>query len=69
MSLSLPADLSNGKVTRTASTASEYWTLRYNGFEEVEGPAVASLSYDELTPAQKRARTLARKRPGRGRRQ
>lgn len=62
MSLNLPVDLTKGELRRTASTASEYWDLRYKGFVEADGPAVASLSYDELTPAQKRARTLELKR-------
>jgi hypothetical protein len=62
MPLNLPVDLTKGDVRRTASTASEYWDLHYKGFVEAEGPAVASLSYDELTPAQKRARTLELKR-------
>lgn len=60
--LNLPVDLSNGTITQTAATATDYWNLRARGYEEVDGPAVAALSYDELTPAQKRARTLAEKK-------
>ena len=56
---SLPVDLTNGKVTRTANTPSDYWDLRYQGYTEVDGPATASLTHDELTPAQKAARTRA----------
>lgn len=60
MPLDLPKDLQKGDgAPRTAATASEYWNLRYAGYEEVAGPAVASVSYDELTPAQKAARTRA----------
>ncbi len=62
MTLELPRDLAKGDVTRTASTPSEYYDLVYRGFTVVDGPAVASLSYEELTPAQKRARTLAEKK-------
>ncbi len=58
----LPVDMSNGSVTQTAATASDYWSLFARGYTVVEGPAVASLNYDELTPAQKRARTLAEKK-------
>lgn len=58
-SLELPRDLTKGAVTRTATTPSEYHDLRYKGFEPVDGEPVASKSYDELTPAQKAARTRA----------
>ena len=57
MSLDLPKDLAKGDITLTASTPAEYWDLRYRGFVEQDGAATASLSYDELTPAQKAART------------
>jgi len=60
MPLDLPKDLQKGDgAPRTASTPAEYWNLRYAGYTEVDGPAVASVSYDELTPAQKAARTRA----------
>ncbi len=59
MTLELPRDLVKDGVTRTASTPSEYYALVYRGFTVVDGPAVAELSYDELTPAQKAARTRA----------
>ena len=60
--LNLPVDMSNVTVTQTAATATDYWNLHARGYTEVEGPATASLTYDELTPAQKRARTLAEKK-------
>ena len=60
MPLDLPQDLAkDGAPTRTAATASDYWTLFYKGYRPVDGPAVAEVSYDELTPAQKAARTRA----------
>lgn len=59
---SLPVDLTNGKVTVTANTPSDYWHHRYKGFTEVDGPATASLTYDELTPGQKAARTRAERK-------
>jgi hypothetical protein len=59
MALDLPRDLAKGDVTRTATSPSEYWDLVYRGYSVVDGPAVASLSYEELTPAQKAARTRA----------
>lgn len=60
MPLDLPQDLAkDGAPTRTAATASDYWTLYYKGYRPVDGPAVAEVSYDELTPAQKAARTRA----------
>lgn len=57
--LNLPVDMSNGTVTQTASTPTDYWNLHARGYTEVDGPAVASLSDDELSPQQKAARTRA----------
>lgn len=59
MTLELPRDLVKDGLTRTASTPSEFYDLVYRGFTVVDGPAVAELSYDELTPGQKAARTRA----------
>ncbi len=60
MPLNLPIDLAkDGRPTRTASTASDYHALIFQGYKPVDGPAVAEKSYDELTPAQKAARTRA----------
>ena len=61
MPLDLPRDLVKDGVTRTASTPAEYWDLVYRGFAVVDGPAVASTEYDNLTPAQKAARTRAQR--------
>ncbi len=57
----LPVDMHNDStdVTQTASTPTDYWNLKARGYVAVEGPAVAALTYDELTPAQKAARTRA----------
>ncbi len=62
----LPVDMSNGTITQTASTRTDYWNLFARGYTVVDGPAVAALNYDELTPAQKRARTLAEKKAQEG---
>lgn len=63
MPLDLPKDLAKeGHPTRTASTAADYYSLVYAGYKPVDGPAVAEVSYDELTPAQKAARTRAEKK-------
>lgn len=60
MPLDLPKDLAKeGSPTRTASTAAEYYALVFQGYKPVDGPAVAEVSYDDLTPAQKAARTRA----------
>jgi hypothetical protein len=62
MALELPRDLEKDGRRRTATTPSEYWNLFYSGYVPVDGPAVAEVSYDELTPAQKAARTRAEKK-------
>lgn len=51
----LPVDLSNGQVVLTATTPSDYWSLKYRGFteENVE---------DALSPQEKAARTRAAKK-------
>ncbi len=60
MPLDLPKDLAKeGRPTRTASTPTDYHALVFAGYKPVDGPAVAEVSYDELTPAQKAARTRA----------
>lgn len=60
MPLDLPKDLAKeGRPTRTASTPADYHALVFQGYKPVDGPAVAEKSYDELTPAQKAARTRA----------
>jgi len=53
--LNLPVDLSNGQVVLTATTPSEYWSLKYKGYteENVE---------DALSPQEKAARTRAAKK-------
>lgn len=60
MPLDLPRDLAKeGRPNRTASTPADYHSLVFQGYKPVDGPAVAEVSYDELTPAQKAARTRA----------
>ena len=60
MPLDLPKDLAKeGRPTRTAATPADYHALVYQGYKPVDGPAVAETSYDDLTPAQKAARTRA----------
>lgn len=59
MPLDLPQDLAKGDLVRTANTPTDYHELRWQGFVPQDGPAVAEKSYDELTPAQKAARTRA----------
>ncbi len=59
MPLDLPKDVRKGDQTRTAHTPADYWSYRYQGYTDVDGPAVAEVSYEELTPAQKAARTRA----------
>lgn len=51
MALDLPADLTKGDATRTASTPAEYWDLVYKGF--------APKGESDLTPQEKAARTRA----------
>lgn len=57
MPLDLPRDLVKDGRTRTASTSADYWNLVFDGYTVVDGPAVASVEYDDLTSAQKAART------------
>ena len=60
MPLDLPKDLAKeGRPNRTASTPADYHSLVFQGYKPVDGPAVAEVSYDDLTPAQKAARTRA----------
>lgn len=58
MSLSLPATLVKDGREREAVTANDYWSLVYQGYKNADSEEGRA----ELTPAQKRARTLAAKK-------
>lgn len=59
MSLSLPAVLEKDGKLRVANTANDYWTLKYQGFNTVEGVEPEAVG---LSPQQKGARTRAANR-------
>lgn len=58
MSLSLPATLVKDGRQRVANTATDYWTLRYQGFQDANSEAGQA----ELSPQQKGALTRAANR-------
>lgn len=63
MSLSLPADLEKDGATRTASTASEYWDLRWKGFAPVPQDEEPTEEASEPAPQQQDALAARRANP------